>query len=178
MSRKIRNIKASEAVKNKTKEEERLLNLGLSLNDDLFSLGIILDDLGLSQINYFCFDNINRICKAYSGIDFHVFSHEMGTQLGIPLCPIFNISEVTSYEYPLIATSLSTLKTAISSKSKNIYFYMFDLDPEIEFINKNNIKTILRHKNFEEVVNDNLGIVEAFNLESIIKIILEDIKNG
>ena len=151
-------------AENRKKEGEANLNkLGLSLNSELFSVGIIFNDLLKSDININLLNGINLVFNNFVGVDINVFAHNMGECCTFLLAPILDLKYIHSWTYPLIVTSASTLKTALNSKSKNIYYYNWY--NTIEEIADQRVKII------------NKETVDNFDLVKLIKIIVGDLKN-
>jgi len=156
------NDKNKEAERRKRGGENNLNKLGLSLNSELISIGLIFDNLLNSQINLAALNNINFIFNNFPGIDLSIFTHNLTEPCIFVLAPILGLHFISSWTSPLIVISDSTLKTAINSKSKNIYYYNWYniteniVDKRIKIINKE--------------------MVDNFDLVKLIKIIVEDLK--
>jgi len=157
------NDKNKEAEKRKREGENNLNKLGLSLNSELLSVGLIFDNLLNSQINLAALNNINFIFNNFPGIDLSIFTHNLTEPCIFVLAPILGLHFIFSWTSPLIVTNSSTLKTAINSKSKNIYYYNWY--NTTEDITDKRIKII------------NKEMVDNFDLVKLIKIIVEDLKN-
>lgn len=147
--------KRNEADKRKREGEYNLSKLGLSLSSELLSLGIILENLLKSPINEDILNGVNYIFNNFVGVDLNVFAHNMGECCIFLLSPILDLKYLQSWTYPLIVTSTSTLKTAISSKSQNIY-------------------CCFKYNEMEK--DSRIKVVDSSNLVEIIKVIVEDLK--
>jgi hypothetical protein len=156
--------KKKQAEKRKKEGENNLNKLGLSLDSDLISIGIIFDNLLKSDLNMAGLNSVNAIFNGFVGVDLNIFSHNMGECCVFLLAPLLDLKYIFNWIYPLIAISRSTLQTALNSRSQNIYYYDWYNnekgidDPRIKIINRNTI--------------------DNFDLVKIIKIINEDIVRG
>jgi hypothetical protein len=190
---KVKNQKHKESVKRKQQSSDHLGQIGLSLNDEILHIGVIFENLGLSQQTYFGLGNINEVCRDFVGIDINVFYQHNVPPCFVNLFPIFPAKYLLKWENPLIATTLSTCINALESQSKIIYYYMFDLD----FLCKNHIeketvthiftnpriKIITRCADYKNLVEQyfntkiNNEIITDFDIKEFIKLIIKDIKN-
>lgn len=157
------NNKSKEAEKRRREGESIFNKLGLSLNSELISIGLIFDNLLNSPINLLAFNNINLIFNNFPGVDLSIFTHNLTEPCVFVLAPILGLHFISSWTSPLIVFSGSTLKTAINSKSPKIYYYDWYntteemVDQRVKIINKETI--------------------DNFDLVKLIKIIVEDLKN-
>jgi len=117
-----------EASRRKREAQEELKAIGLGLEHDTLSLGVIFEDLGISQATFFCINQVNELCRKYAGLNLQFFVQHAMQSCIQPLCPIDNVTTLLSWEHPLIATSVSTCLDALTSKSSIIYHYVFDVD--------------------------------------------------
>jgi len=152
--------KKKQAENRKREAEANLNKLGLSLNSDLISIGIIFENLLKSDINIAGLNSVNLIFNCFLGVDINVFAHDLGPSCIFLLAPVLDLKYIFSWDCPLIATNKSTLQTALNSKSKNIYYYNWY--NTIEEINDPRIKIINRET------------IDNFDLVKIIKMINED----
>jgi len=141
------NDKSKEAEKRKRDGEINLQRLGLSLNSELLSVGIIFDNLLKSDININLLNGINHVFNNFAGVDINVFVHNLGECCIFLLSPILDLKYMFSWTYPLIVTSASTLQSALNSKSKNIYccfLYNGIDDPRVRFCDKLDLVEIIK----------------------------------
>jgi len=186
-----KNIKHKEALKRKNQAKDLFESIGLNLDDSLMSVGLVLDHIGLSHLNYFAITSINDLYKDYYGIDINIFYQETNLPIIDPFCPVLEKKFLTSCRYPLIATNTSTLLDAINSKSELIFYYIFDFkdftesynDSMTQLLNNNRIKIITRceeYKNIiEKIINKKIieDIILDFDIKKFIKLIIKEIKN-
>lgn len=147
--------KKKQAENRKREGEANLNKLGLSLNSELISVGIIFENLLKSDININLLNGVNHIFNNFVGVDINIFSHNMGECCTFLLAPILDLKYIHSWTYPLIVTSDSTLQSALNSKSKNIYCCFAYNDAE---------------------KNERIKVLDNFNLVEIIKLIVGDLK--
>jgi hypothetical protein len=188
------NKKHKEAIRRKREAESTVSNLGLSINDNLQSIGIALEHIGLSQLSFCVLRNIHSINQKYIGLDINVFIQKIMPEVTEVSCPIFGIKDIFKWNYPIITTSMLTTIDALNSYSKFIYFYAFDLDfMDIEnlqtsIINKcfcdERVTVITRSKIYKEIIEKEFGIkthqniLSDFNIIEMVKIIFGDKRNG
>jgi len=193
MAKKQKNKGRLESLKRKAIASEEMANIGLDLSDDLTTIGIIFNHLGISHLNYTGIVNINNLCRSYSGVDISIFSQHMIPPCVQPLCPVFNISSLIRWNnYPLISTDITTTKLALSSNASRIYYYAFDPEflyntntsiTEIEqtFIDPR-ISVVVRHEDHKKLVESEFGIktceiiIPDFHIENFVKFILLEMK--
>ena len=194
MGKKRKNPKHTEAVHRKANAAAEMAKLGLKLNDDLALIGFVFNELAVSHLTYLGLNSINRLCKAYAGIDICIFSQHIVPPCLPPLCPVFGISDIRRwYHHPLIATSIGTTIEALSSNAEKIYHYAFDP----EFIDKPHresadlkpafcdprVSVIVRHESHRELIEEEFNIkvhdiiVPDCNAEMLAKLVLTEEKN-
>lgn len=144
------------AEKRKRDGEANLNKIGLSLDSELFSVGIIFDNLLKSDINENLLNGANVIFNNFVGVDLNIFSHSMDQCCVFLLAPILDLKYIFSWTYPLVVVNESTLQTALNSKSPNIY-------------------CAFPYNNTEG--NIRVKVLNSLNLVEIIKVIVEDLKN-
>jgi len=148
--------KKKQAENRKREAEANLNKLGLSLNSDLISIGIIFENLLKSDINVNLLNGINTVFNNFVGVDINVFAHNLGECFIFLLAPLLDLKYIHSWTYPLIAVNKSTLQTALSSRSKVIYCFTYN---EIEKIDDSRVRYF-----------DKLDLIE------IIKLMVGDLK--
>lgn len=150
-------------------------------------IGVVLGDLGPSQLSYYVVKNINQRCETTAKDDFVAFVENISTHILEPDFGIMNIGEVWSFDGVLIATSVSTALQVIKAvNSAEKYFYVWDLewmrqsghdfaytvkafnDPKINLIarSEEHARAIKNYCNREVI-----GIVDNFNTEQLYKVI-------
>lgn len=178
MAKKIKNLHSKEALHRKRNAESELSALGMSIEDELLCIGIILKDLNVSELNRQCFVGINEVCKKFCGVDICVIPHNFDI-CPMLLCPIIDPRILTQWTYPIISTNVSTTITALCSKSDYIYFYVFDIEniPD-NILNNNRIKLIAKDSNIANFLKNNAyGIIENFDIHNFINLINKELKN-
>ena len=92
-------------------------------------IGVILEDLGMSQLSYSVISNINKACEHNSENDYIIFFNNMVAPVIPPNCALMNSSEIWSFDGHLIGTSVATTLMALKSiNSAKKYFYVWDLE--------------------------------------------------
>ena len=150
-------------------------------------IGVVLGDLGPSQLSYYVVKNLNQKCEETAKDDFVAFVENISTHILEPDFGIMNIGEVWSFDGVLIATSVSTALQIIGSvNSAEKYFYVWDLEwmrPSghdfqytVKAFNDPKIKLIARSEEHAKAIknysNRNvIGIVDDFNIEQLYKVI-------
>jgi len=192
--KKNQSLKRKEANDRKLQADQLLSEIGLQLSDDIYSIGILFDDLNISHLTYVALNDINKICDQYSGLDIYIFVEQLLRPCVHPKCGIGTIKEVFGWKEPLLTTSINTCIYALNSSSDNIYYYVFDVD----FLNNYYFdwKTIkkafcdprvtifVRHEDHKNLIEDEFGIkvvdiiIRDFDLKVMAKFIIEDKKNG
>jgi len=178
----------------KLESQEELEELGLSLESDTLSVGIVFDDLGISQSSFFCINQINHMCQKYVGINIQLFVQHSLQACIQPLCPIDDAINLISWKHPLIATSVSTCLDALNSSSSIVCHYASDID----FINQYSISTtdllrafcdprvfvVARHQDHKQLIEEEFDIeiskivVPDFEMTSLIKLITSEMYNA
>jgi len=186
-------LKKKKANDRKSSAKEKLLEIGLELSDNIYSIGILFDNLNISHLTYVGLNNINNICDQYIGLDIYIFTEQIARPCIDPKCAVGLMKDVFGWQEPLVATSINTCIYALNSSSKNIYYYAFDVD----FINNYNVSwrtikkvfcdprvtVVVRHKDHKALIESEFDIktsnviIEDFNLVTMAKLIIEDKKN-
>lgn len=92
-------------------------------------IGVILEDLGMSQLSYSVISNINKACEHNSENDYIIFFNNMVAPVIPPNCALMNSSEIWSFDGHLIGTSVATTLMALKSiNPAKKYFYVWDLE--------------------------------------------------
>lgn len=141
--------KHKQADQRKRDGETHLNKLGLSLNSELLSIGIILENLSKSSINENLLNGVNYIFNNFVGIDLNIFAHTLGECFVFLLAPILDLRFVSSWTEPLIVVNKATLETALTSKSKIIFCCSYNgsgemHDPRVKFFDKPDLVEIIK----------------------------------
>ena len=148
-------LKKKESEKRKREGEANLNKLGLSLNSDLIAVGVIFENLLKSDINLSLLNGVNQIFDGWIGVDINVFAHNLTEPCVFLLAPLLDLKYIHSWTYPLIVVNKSTLQTALSSKSQNIYCSSsYNIDDK------------------------RIKLFEKLDLVEIIKLVVKDLKKG
>tara|TARA_R100000808_G_scaffold63_1_gene514 strand:- start:10330 stop:10791 length:462 start_codon:yes stop_codon:yes gene_type:complete len=147
--------------------------------------GILVGDLGPSQLSYYIIKNCNKTLENNNKDDFIVFVENLSKFAMKPNFGLMSIDEVWSfYDGLLVATSISTsLQVKKATNNSKKCFYVWDLEwtrphgrdflynieafKDIDLIarSKEHAKAIKNYCN-----RDVVGIVEDFNLEQLYKV--------
>jgi len=92
-------------------------------------LGILVDDLRLSQSNYHLIHSLNNIISKRKDYDVAVFLRNFAAPPVTPMFGVFQTRESYTYQGVLIATNLDSAKTLIDiSACLGKYFYLQNLE--------------------------------------------------
>ena len=150
-------------------------------------IGIILNNLGASQLAYYVIRNINEQSEASVEDDCTIFFENMSPLVIKPLVGSMNTSEIWNFDGTLISTSfentISSLNAATSAKR---YFYVWDLEwlrphgksferQVLAYADKD-INLIARSEDHAKAIwnycnRDVCGIVDDFNIEQLMEVI-------
>lgn len=147
-------------------------------------VGILLDNLGASQLAYLAIQYVNLLVRESNQYDF-IFLYENMVQPCIkPYCGQMNLSECWNISDTLLSTSLSTAKIAQStvSPAKHV-FYVWDLEwmrrpmpfkPVVDIYRGADVLIARSQKHasvLENYTNRKPLVIEQFNLKEIIEVI-------
>tara|TARA_R110000824_G_scaffold9366_1_gene41885 strand:- start:1238 stop:1693 length:456 start_codon:yes stop_codon:yes gene_type:complete len=146
--------------------------------------GIVVGDLGPSQLSYYVIRNCNDELTRNNKDDFVVFVENLSRFAMQPNFGLMSIDEIWSFNGLLIATSISTaLQVKKATNNSKKYFYVWDLEwtrphghdflynieafKDIDLIarSEEHAKAIKNYCN-----RDVVGIVEDFNLQELYKV--------
>jgi len=177
---------------NLRKEEVRkvLAEIGLEPTDDLFMVGVIFNELRVSQRNYFALSNINHACNTYIGLDISIFYQHATRPAMTPACALFQVKDLLGCEYPLITTDISTTTEALNTRSQHIYHYVYDLEFLESYDSDMNVLTsafrddrvtlITRCEDYKKVLEaefyKDVEVIQDFNMRRMLKKIIGDVK--
>ena len=96
---------------------------------DVKSVGILVDDLGLSQLNFYLINHINYLAKTRMDIDPILFFKNVNHPCIRPHCATLNMCDIWSFNGTIIATNLDSALTALNAvnNADNI-LYLWDLE--------------------------------------------------
>ena len=93
------------------------------------NIGVVVENLGMSQLAYSVINNINMACEHNSQNDYVLFYENMGNPTLPVNCAIMNSSELWSFNGVVIATTASSAKFALKAVNKTKkFFYIWDLE--------------------------------------------------
>ncbi len=193
-NRKTKNIKNAHAVRRKLHASQHMDKIGISLEDELASIGFILTHLSISQLTYLLLESINHLCRTHIGVDIHIFSQHITNPCAQILCPVFGMHELIRWhKYPIVTTNIATTIDALSSNAQKIYHYAFDPEfidlqhSESSYIKQAfcdpRVMVITRHESHKQLIEEEFSIkvcdtiIEDCDTEKLIKLILMETKN-
>lgn len=179
-----------ESHKRKEETRQTLAEIGLEPQDDLFILGVIFDEIRVSQRNYFALSNINHVCNTYIGLDVSIFYQHATRPAMTPACPMFQVKDLAGWDNPLLSTDVGTTVEALMTRSDNIYHYVYDLDfiESHDFDMKtltsafrdDRVTLVTRCEDYKRVIEaefyKDVEVIEDFNMRRILKRIIGDVK--
>tara|TARA_R100000008_G_C3470513_1_gene108744 strand:+ start:105 stop:578 length:474 start_codon:yes stop_codon:yes gene_type:complete len=93
------------------------------------NIGVVVENLGMSQLAYSVINNINMACEHNSQNDYVLFYENMGNPILPVNCAIMNSSELWSFNGVVVATTASSAKFALKAVNKTKkFFYIWDLE--------------------------------------------------
>lgn len=194
MAKKQKNLRQTESIRRTRTSNEILSEIGLDCSNDLRSMGIVLEHIGLSQISVSVLENIAKFSKKYAGLDINLFAQRTVPPTRQVFCPIFQIKDLIGWENPVVTTSVSTTLDAINSHCPRIYHYAFNLDfiedshiPDRDIAScftSRNIVVFTRSDVYKQIIEQEFSIkvsdiiVQDFDIVSIAKMIFERINHA
>lgn len=193
MARKQKNRGHKDAIHRKAKAASEMAKLGLTLDDDIATIGFVFNHLAMSHMTYLGLTSINQLCKTYAGLDACVFTQHIIPSCVTLFCPVFGMSDLIKWhEYPLVATSIGTTIAALASNAPVVYHYAFDP----EFIDKFHreseeirpafcdprVRVIVRHASHKILIETEFGIdvcnviIPDCDAEELAKFVLTEMK--
>jgi len=177
-------LQKKNAEKEKQKNVSLLNEIGISLDDELSCIGIVLQTFGQDEITLSILNNIAIISRKYVGLDIVLFPHHVAKTPMPILGSVFHINDLTGWEHPAIATDLTTCFDLVGYNLDHFYYYIFSLesmtDDEKNIFNSNKISFMFNKREDMELIQKEFDIKEKsylipnFNLQIICKIIAED----
>jgi len=179
-----------EASRRKEQTKKTLAEIGLDPTDDLFMVGVIFNELRVSQRNYFALSNINHVCNTYIGLDISIFYQHATRPAMTPACPMFQVKDLLGCEHPLISTDISTTIEALNTRSQHIYHYVYDLeflesyDCDMNTLTSafrdDRVTLVTRCQDYKKVIEaefyKEVDVVQDFNMRRMLKRIIGDVK--
>jgi hypothetical protein len=116
-------------------------------------VGLMINDLGINQLNFYLINHINNLIKSTNDYDFMVFIKDLIPPSMRPECAVLNSNEIWSFDGIVISTNLDSALSSLNAVNvaKNV-LYVWDLEwlraGKNNYIN--NI-SILRNPNLEIV---------------------------
>ncbi len=177
-------LQKKNAEKEKQKNISLLNEIGINLDDEIFCIGIVLQAFGQDEITSSILNNVAIISRKYVGLDIVLFPHH-ATKTPMPILgSVLHINDLTGWEYPIIATDLTTCLDLVGYNMDSFYYYVFSVesmtDDERDILCSDKIKFIFNKQEDMELIQKQLDIKEKmhivpdFNLQTICKIIAED----
>ena len=193
MAKKQKNLKQKEAFHRKERAGNAVAEFGMSLDDQLCSVGIIIEHIGYSQLAFDILKSVEKFCLNYVGINVNFIVQKQNPSLIKPLCPMLDITHLVGWKNPLITTDLLTTRDAVHTMSDNICYYIYDL----EFMDRWELSTsmfndifqdprvifITRHQTYREILETEFGIsvcneiMPKFDLNQIMRMLLKEKRN-
>lgn len=149
-------------------------------------IGVMVGDLGASQLSYNVVKKLNDQCKN-SKDDFVAFIENITNFVVQPAFAVLGVNEIWSFDGVLIATSVSTASHMIKAVNPSQkYFYVWDLEwmrphghdfqYNVKAFNDPSIQLIARsHDHALAIKNycnrDVAGIVDDFNIDQLYEVI-------
>ncbi len=182
------------AKKNMMAERRRIKDqterVGLKIDDDNITIGVVLRHIGASQVGVFAVNEINSMLATHVGVGICLFVQERVPPVVPVLCPIYDIHKLRYFNGPVVCTDISSCLQAISSGSKKICHYVSSLEfldnsifsgKQIEstFID-GRVKIVTRCEHYRNVIEKEFGIsistvnIPAFGIRELLKITLEE----
>lgn len=133
-----------EGIERRKKTTGALAQFNLKMQDPLVSIAIIIDNLSLSQLSILTINQVNKLCQDYIGVNLHVFIEDLIPPCKVINCPVVGIQDLYHFNQYVIATSLSTLESAVSSRAKKIFYYVFDITEFTDYTNLDRVTRALK----------------------------------
>lgn len=149
-------------------------------------IGILMPNLGISQLSYYIIRNINEYLRQNYKTNFTLFYEDMQPPIANPLCAVMQMAESWCFDSTLIATSHSTAVKMMNlpGPTKKLY-YVYDLEwirpgqgvlydsfkrpfhhPNVQLLARNADHTAIIENCFNRQV---AGQVDDFKIEDILK---------
>jgi hypothetical protein len=149
------------------------------------NIGIILPDLGMSQLAYFAINQCN--IGSASKDAFYLFFQNTELPSVAPLVSCMNVTELSGFNGVLVSTSVDTTLAAINSvNSTKKIFYIWDLEwlrkghdnflHNIKAFRHPDVKLVCRSRSHAQLVSnycnrDDIAIIPNVNIGMMMKLI-------
>ena len=87
------------------------------------NIGVIVENLGMSQLSYSVINNINAACEHNSENDYILFYENLGNPILPVNCAVMNSSELWSFNGIVIATTASSAMFALKAVNQTKKFF-------------------------------------------------------
>jgi hypothetical protein len=150
------------------------------------NFAISVSDLAPSQLSFFVIDNINKYTNTHPYDDIVIFSEDVSAPCIQPRFGVVQIYESWGYEFPVIATNITTaLKTINCPSPRKKFLYIWDLEwfrkqYSYDYLTKvyrnDELSLIAKSSEHAKIISgvwgkDVVGIVENFDIDEIAKIV-------
>lgn len=139
------------------------------------NIGIVVNNLGLSQLSYEVTRNINDLLRQTSEHCITIFYENMKHMMSAPMCATLHSSNCWSFNHPLVATSLSTANKILSVPYNGKKFlYCWNLEwlnniPHYEPIQRiythPDLTLITRNEQHAKILENCFNVKPAFNMQ-------------
>ncbi len=152
----------------------------------LNKVGVMVEDLRPSTMNYALIDLGNKIANERNDIDFYVFNEAWKRPPSSICFPLLQQRHIWGFDGVLIATNINTARKLINlpDVAKKKYFYVWNLIEWTNALTKSNevlelyrasrVQVITRSQDYAFVLKNNFNIepiiLEDFNYEESIKL--------
>ncbi len=184
-----KNIKHKEASKRKSNASADMGKIGLKLEDDLKTIGLVFNHLSVSHLAYLGLHYMNNLCREHVGVDICIFTtHDLPPCIKM-LCPVFKISDLSRWMgNPLVSTNIRTTIEALASNASIVYHFCFDpefignhmtesSDMKTAFCDPR-VRVIVRHESHKQLIEEEFDIrvcdtiIPDFNAEMLTKLVM------
>ncbi len=113
----------------------------------LFRLGVLVNDLRPSTMNYSLIELGNKIAKDHIDIDFYVFHNEWHTPPNSVCFPLLQQASIWNFTGTLISTSLDNTKKLLGTPNTiQKFFYVWDMFEHTKLASAKHVYDIYQHK--------------------------------
>lgn len=148
-------------------------------------VGVLVDNIGLSQQTFYMVNHINMLCKTSNEFDFVVFFKNLMPPAMRPFCACLYANEIWNFNGTLISTDLDSALSCLNAvnRAENI-LYLWDLEwlrgsqrnyiQNIAILRNPDLKLVARSvdhaKAIENYANRKVDkIVDDFNINEILQ---------
>lgn len=184
-----KNLKHKEATKRKVEATAEMDKIGLKLDDDLKTIGLVFNHLAVSHMTYLGLNSINELCREHVGVDLCIFTIHSLPPCVKALCPVFSISDLSRWSTdPLVSTDIATTIEALATNASVVYHFCFDPEfignPNMESADLKSsfcdprVRVVVRHDDHKGLVEEEFGIkvcavIPDFDTEKLTKLIMD-----